>query len=29
MQGMGRMKMSELCVFEVKKGKIVSEQSFF
>ena len=26
MKGQGRMKMSELCVYEVKDGKIVSEQ---
>ena len=29
MKGMDRMKMSELCVYQVKKGKIVSEQFFF
>lgn len=29
MKGMGRMKMAELCVYQVKKGKIVSEQFFF
>jgi hypothetical protein len=28
MKGQGRMKMSELCVYQVKKGKIVSEQFF-
>jgi hypothetical protein len=26
MKGQGRMKMSELCVYDVKDGKIVSEQ---
>src|SRR5688572_879445 len=26
MKGQGRMKMAELCVYEVKEGKIVSEQ---
>lgn len=29
MKGMDRMKMSELCVYAVKDGKIVSEQFFF
>lgn len=29
MKGMGRMKMSELCVYQVKAGKIVSEQFYF
>lgn len=28
MKGQGRMNMSELCVYEVKDGKIVSEQFF-
>lgn len=28
MKGKGRMKMSELCVYEVKDGKIISEQFF-
>jgi hypothetical protein len=28
MKGKGRMKMSELCVYQVKDGKIVSEQFF-
>ncbi|GAA0553710.1 nuclear transport factor 2 family protein [Chitinophaga japonensis] len=28
MKGMGRMKMSELCVYQVKDGKVVSEQFF-
>lgn len=28
MKGMGRVKMTELCVYQVKKGKIVSEQFF-
>jgi hypothetical protein len=26
MKGQGRMQMAELCVYEVKDGKIVSEQ---
>ncbi|MEP6845567.1 MAG: SnoaL-like domain-containing protein [Panacibacter sp.] len=29
MKGMGRMKMDEVCVYEVKDGKIVKEQFFF
>jgi len=29
MKGQGRMKMSEVCVYLVKKGKIVSEQFFY
>jgi hypothetical protein len=29
MKGMGRMKMEEICVYEVKDGKIVKEQFFF
>ena len=29
LKGAGRMKMDEVCVFEVKEGKIVSEQFFF
>jgi limonene-1,2-epoxide hydrolase len=29
MKGMGRMKMDEICVYEVKDGKIVKEQFFF
>ncbi|MGZ4054859.1 MAG: SnoaL-like domain-containing protein [Bacteroidia bacterium] len=29
MKGMGRMKLEEICVFEVKDGKIVSEQFFY
>jgi hypothetical protein len=29
MKGMSRMKMAELCVYQVKKGKIVSEEFFF
>jgi hypothetical protein len=28
MRGQGRMTMSELCVYEVKDGKIISEQFF-
>ncbi len=28
-KGMGRMKMDEICVFEVADGKIVKEQFFF
>lgn len=29
MKGQGRMDMTEICVYEVKEGKIVSEQFFF
>ena len=29
MKGMGRSKMDEICVYEVKDGKIVKEQFFF
>lgn len=29
MKGMGRMKMEEVCVYEVKDGKIVKEQFFY
>ena len=29
MKGAGRMKMDEICVYEVKDGKIVKEQFFF
>jgi hypothetical protein len=29
MKGMGRMKMDEIAVYEVKNGKIVKEQFFF
>ena len=29
MKGAGRMKMDEICVYEVKDGKVVKEQSFF
>ena len=29
MKGMGRMKLEEICVYEVKDGKIVKEQFFF
>jgi hypothetical protein len=29
MKGQGRMKMGELCVYQVKKGKIVSEEFFY
>ncbi len=29
MKGMGRMKMDEVCVYEVKDGKIVKEQFFY
>lgn len=29
MKGTGRMKMDEICVYEVKDGKIVKEQFFF
>lgn len=28
MKGMGRVKMTEVCVYQVRKGKIVSEQFF-
>ena len=28
-KGMGRMNMDEICVYEVKDGKIVKEQFFF
>jgi hypothetical protein len=28
MKGQGRMKMTELCVYQIKDGKIVSEQFF-
>jgi hypothetical protein len=28
MQGQGRVKMAEICVYEVKDGKVVSEQFF-
>ena len=28
-KGQGRMQMDEICVFEVKDGKIISEQFFF
>jgi len=28
-KGMGRMNLEEICLFEVKDGKIVSEQFFF
>ena len=28
-KGMGRMSLEEICVYEVKDGKIVSEQFFF
>jgi SnoaL-like protein len=28
-KGMGRMKMDEICVYEVKDGKIVKEQFFY
>jgi hypothetical protein len=28
-KGMGRMNMDEVCVYEVKEGKIVKEQFFF
>ena len=28
MKGQGRMKMTELCIYHVKEGKIVSEQFF-
>ena len=29
MKDMGRMKMDEICVYEVKDGKIIKEQFFF
>lgn len=29
MKGMGRMQMDEVCVYEVKDGKIVKEQFFY
>ena len=29
MKGVGRMNMDEVCVFEVKDGKIIKEQFFF
>jgi hypothetical protein len=29
MKGMGRIKMDEVCVYEVKDGKVVKEQFFF
>lgn len=29
MKGMGRQKMDEICVYEVKDGKVVKEQFFF
>ena len=29
MKGMGRMNMEEICVYEVKDGKIVKEQFFY
>ena len=29
MTGMGRVKMDEVCVYEIKDGKIVKEQFFF
>ena len=29
LKGQGRVKMSEVCVYQVKKGKIVSEQFFY
>lgn len=29
MKGVGRMKMDEVCVYEVKDGKIVKEQFFY
>ena len=29
MKGMGRMQMDEIAVYEVKEGKIISEQFFF
>jgi hypothetical protein len=29
MKGQGRMKLSEICVYVVKRGKIISEQFFY
>lgn len=29
MKGQGRMNMAEICVYEVKDGKVISEQFFF
>ncbi len=29
MKGMGRIKMEEICVYEVRNGKVVSEQFFY
>jgi ketosteroid isomerase-like protein len=29
MKGMGRMKMDEVCVYEVKDGRVVKEQFFY
>ena len=29
MKGMGRVKFEEICVFQVKDGKVVSEQFFY
>ena len=29
MKGMGRIKMDEIAVYEVKEGKIIKEQFFF
>lgn len=29
MKGQGRMDMTEICVYEVKDGKVISEQFFF
>ena len=29
MKGQGRMKLTELCVYEVKRGKIISEEFFY
>jgi len=29
MKGMGRIKLDEVCVYEVKNGKVVKEQFFF
>lgn len=29
MKGMGRSKMDEICVYEVKEGKIIKEQFFY
>lgn len=29
MKGMGRIKMDEVCVYEVKEGKITKEQFFY